>query len=65
MLKKYEKIEFIKIDIDLNPKIASRYSVYTIPTILLFIEGKETIREARFISLLDLDNKINRYYNLL
>lgn len=65
MLKKYEKIEFIKIDIDLNPKIASKYSVYTIPTILLFIEGKETIREARFISLLDLDNKINRYYNLL
>ncbi|MDF2673684.1 MAG: hypothetical protein K0R09_1949, partial [Clostridiales bacterium] len=29
-----------------------------------FIEGKETVREARYISIIDLNSKISRYYKL-
>ena len=32
-------------------EIAGRYAVFTGPTILLFHNGKEILRESRFISL--------------
>ncbi len=65
MLKKYPRIKAYQVDIDDSIKIATNYSIFTIPAILLFIRGKETIREARHISILDLDKKIARYYTLL
>ena len=42
-------IEFVKIDIDENPVVASRYDVLSIPTVILFSEGApaETVIGAR------------------
>jgi len=34
------KIAFAKMNVDGNPKIASRYSIMSIPTLLLFKDGK-------------------------
>lgn len=65
ILKKYPKIKAYQIDVKDSAEIATNYSIFTIPAILLFIQGKETIREARHISVLDIEDKINRYYNLL
>ena len=44
-----EKAEFVKLDIDKNPITASRYDVFSIPTVILFDEGlpKETLVGAR------------------
>ncbi|NEZ46924.1 thioredoxin family protein [Clostridium niameyense] len=63
--KEYKNIKTIYINIDILPKISSYYSVFTVPTILLFIEGRETLREGRYTSILELRKKINRYYKLL
>jgi thioredoxin 1 len=40
-----DKVEFVKLDIDDNPGIASRYDVLSIPTVILFEGGlpKETV----------------------
>lgn len=65
MVRNYSKIKSIYIDADKSKKIAIGYNVFTIPAILFFVEGKETIREARYISILDLEKKISRYYNFL
>jgi thioredoxin 1 len=35
-----EKVEFVKLDIDENPRAASRYQVLSIPTVILFAEGE-------------------------
>ena len=32
--------EFVKVDIDANPVIASRYDVLSIPTVILFADGE-------------------------
>jgi thioredoxin 1 len=42
-------VEFVKIDIDDNPRVASRYSVLSLPTVMLFAEGelRETVVGAR------------------
>jgi thioredoxin len=44
-----EKVEFVKIDIDENPRVASRYDVLSLPTVMLFDGGspKETLIGAR------------------
>jgi thiol-disulfide isomerase/thioredoxin len=65
LLSKYEKIQSIKIDISEIPAVSGQFSVFTIPTIIFFINGEEYIRESRFISILDLDGNIERYYNML
>ena len=44
-----DKVEFVKLDIDQNPVTASRYDVFSIPTVMLFEAGlpKETLVGAR------------------
>ena len=44
-----ERVEFVKVNIDDNPAVASRYDVLSIPTVILFENGeaKETIIGAR------------------
>jgi len=34
------KITFTKLDVDQNPKTASKYGIMSIPTLLLFKKGK-------------------------
>lgn len=58
MLKKFPKIELAYINADRLPEISGRLSVFTVPALLLFVEGKEYIREARFVRLRELENKI-------
>lgn len=65
LLKKYSKIACAKIEVDKLPEVAGQYSVFTVPAIIIFIEGKEVIREARFISIPDLEQKIKRFYDLV
>jgi thioredoxin 1 len=36
-----EKVTFLKIDIDENPDISSKYSVMSVPTFLILKDGKE------------------------
>lgn len=52
------------IDLDRVPEAAGEFSVFTIPAILLFIDGRETIREARYVSLEDLRGRMERLYAL-
>ena len=34
------KISFVKVDVDQNPKTAARYSIMSIPTLLIFKNGE-------------------------
>lgn len=62
---KYPNIEPMYVDVQKSLKISAEYDVFTIPVIIVFADGKEVIREARHISVMELDEKINRYYNML
>lgn len=60
VLKEYPNIKTAYIEIDDIKLAMERYSIFTIPAILMYVEGKETIREARFISVDDIEKKIKR-----
>ncbi|MFN2587031.1 MAG: thioredoxin [Actinomycetota bacterium] len=32
-------VRFVKLDIDENPEVATKYGVFSIPTIVLFVDG--------------------------
>lgn len=64
ILNKYPKVKAVEVKIDDNLLIARKHNIFTIPGILLFIDRKETIREARYISMEDIDNRISRYYDM-
>ena len=64
MLQSYPNIHAVKIEPESLPAIAATYQVFSIPVLILFVDGKETLREAGIISLNALEEKIARYYNL-
>ena len=65
LLNKYPNIKRVYIDMTKSHNIGVSYDFFTIPGLLLFVEGKETLREARHISIEDLEAKVSRYYNMV
>lgn len=49
-------VSFVKVKADTQPEICGQLLVFTVPTILIFYEGKEILRESRFIDF----NKIKK-----
>lgn len=65
ILSAFPRIKSCKVDINQVSELAGSFNVFTIPCVLLFIEGKETIREARYIVLDRLKERLQRYYDML
>lgn len=65
LLKQFPKIKSAQVDVENSLEISAAYNIFTIPVILVYIEGKEIIREARHISIQEINEKLERYYNML
>ncbi|OGU60905.1 MAG: thiol reductase thioredoxin [Ignavibacteria bacterium GWF2_33_9] len=65
MLEEFPQVKSFYVDLEKLTEASGYFTVFSIPTILVFIEGKETLRESRNISLREFQEKIARYYNLL
>ncbi len=52
------------IPIDEKKDVAAKYGVLSAPTIIVFIDGQETIRAAGYFSLDELLQKVERYESL-
>lgn len=65
IIREFPEIEGTYVNMDKIPESAGEYSIFTIPGILVFIDGKEMIREARYVSLEDLEARIRRFYNMI
>lgn len=69
--KNIENLEIIKVDIDENPEIASKYQVMSVPTLLFFCDGnlvKQTVGfmpEEKICSIIDEISKARNIENTL
>jgi len=45
-----DSVRIIKIDVDANNHIASRYNVQSVPTIIVFKNGKQVWRQSGVVS---------------
>lgn len=64
LLEAYPGISAAKIEADDAPELAAACGIFSVPALILFIEGKETMREAGIVSLDRVEQKIARYYAL-
>ncbi len=62
--KDFPKIPFYNVDMNASPEISAKNNVFVEPTILVFFDGKETIRKSRIISIPELSDSISRIYKL-
>jgi len=63
--KNFPKIEQIYIDAKNNTQIAAHFNVFSIPTTIVFLDGKEFVRVGRNLSIADLINKVSRPYEIM
>jgi len=62
LLKHYSKIKLGSVKADDVEEVASYFSIFTVPVLLFFLDGKEMLREARIVHLDLLEEKINKMY---
>jgi thioredoxin-like negative regulator of GroEL len=65
MLEEYPNIVSVRGEVDKNMALVGGFSVYTVPTIILFVQGKETIRRSRQIGIGEFSEATDRYYQML
>ena len=53
------------VNCDANKITAAQNSVFTVPTLIVFIEGKEVLRKSRNIGLAELDEELSRIRSFL
>jgi thioredoxin 1 len=61
----FPSIRFQLINAENFLSTAARFGVFAAPTILCFFEAKEYIRESKNISISELHDKIERFYNMI
>ena len=61
----FSKIALFTIDINFSPEISAHYNAFVEPTILVFFDGKETIRKSRNFGVYELEDAIKRPYQLI
>ncbi len=61
----FEKFTIISVDISKEQEIAAHYSVFAIPTVLVFLEGREFLRKSRHMSVEEVIREIKRPYEIM
>lgn len=60
IVEKYEQIATVQADVEHIPELSGEYTVFTVPVILLFFNGKEVLRMARFIEMDKLSHQLKK-----
>lgn len=64
LIKKYPNAKIIEVQAQKSVDIVAQLSMFMFPSIILYIDGKEVLREAKYISVVELEKIIDRYFNI-
>ena len=62
LMENYPKIKLGHVDVTDVPEVAGRFSIFTVPVLILFVDGKEYLREARIVQMGQFNEKISKIY---
>ena len=62
-LENFDKIEKYNIYVDDIDKFRGEYLIFSVPTILIFNNGKEILRESRYMNYAKIDRLIEMFNN--
>ncbi|MDG5472534.1 thioredoxin family protein [Jeotgalibacillus sp. ET6] len=60
MMEAFPAIKFYQGDVGKIQEIAGQFSIFTVPGLLLYAEGREVLREARFVRVEELNEKLEK-----
>jgi len=61
----FEDFKVESVDISVEEDIAPHFGVFAIPTVLVFLDGKEFLRKSRHMSVGEVINEIKRPYEIM
>ena len=61
----FKELQIISVDVSTDQEIAAHYSVFTIPTLIVFLESREFIRKTRHMSVDEVIKEIARPYEIM
>nr|WP_132949580.1 thioredoxin family protein [Thermolongibacillus altinsuensis] len=64
VMSDFPKIQLAFINADHVPAIAGHLSIFTVPVMILYVDGKEVLREARFVHVEQFREKVKKIYFL-
>ncbi|RPF53968.1 thioredoxin family protein [Aquisalibacillus elongatus] len=62
LMENYPEIELGHIEVNEVPEVAGRFNIFTVPVLILFVEGKEYLREARIVQMDEFNHKLSKIY---
>lgn len=63
--KNFDKFKIVEIDVSQDQEIAANFSVFAIPTLLVFLDGREFLRKSRHMSVDEVVKEIKRPYDIM
>jgi len=64
IVNNFPEVALFYVDTVKHPDISGQFSVFAVPTILVFLEQKEYIRESRHINLSLFSERIEKLYKI-
>lgn len=61
----FSQIKQIYLDAEEHAEIAAQYQVLSVPTMLVFLDGREFVREGRAVSMFKLQEQLTRPYTMM
>lgn len=65
ILRLYPCVKGVQVDAVKYPHVAAVYGVFSLPLFILFVRGKEVVRESKHVDLLKFEQRIVRYQAML
>ena len=61
----FQEFKIISVDVSQEQEIAAYFNVFAIPTVLIFLDGREFIRKSRHMSIDEVVREIARPYEIM
>jgi thioredoxin-like negative regulator of GroEL len=63
--KEFPQLKQIYLDAHENAEISAYFQVFSVPTMIVFMDGREFMREGRAVSLYQMSQKLKRPYDMM
>jgi len=61
----FPEMKFLEINVQMIPEANGFFNIFVIPSVLVYFDGRESIRMARHINVESLKNQIERLYQIM
>ena len=61
---RFPELALAEVDCAESPRLAGQQSVFTLPTLIVYLDGREGLRKSRGFSLAELASELERPYRI-